>query len=257
MLQNQKYHHDYVQFVESLITKGYAERITDEQLPPQPGKIWYLPHHGLYHTKKPSKIRVVYDCSARYQNTSLNNQLLQRPDLTNSLFGVLARCRQGKFAFMADMESMFYQVKVRINLRDYLRFLWWRNGNLTLPLEEYRMSVHIFGAVSSPSCSNFALRRTATDNKEEFGPAIVRTIQNDFYVDDCLKSVDDQTSACNLISNLRQACSKGGFRLTKFTSNSRAVIASAPEEGAKEVKCLDLNHDLLPIYYEHLESSGV
>ena len=147
MLQNQKYHHDYVQFVESLITKGYAERTTDEQPPPQPGKIWYLPHHGLYHAKKPSKIRVVCDCSARYQNTSLNDQLLQGPDLTNSLIGVLARFRQGKFAFMPDIESRFYQVKVPINQRDYLRFLWWRNANLTLPLEEYRMSVHIFGAV--------------------------------------------------------------------------------------------------------------
>ena len=61
-------------------------------------------------------------------------------------------------------------------------------------------------------------------------------------VDDCLKSVDDQTAACGLIDKLRLACSKGGFRLIKFTSNSRAVIASTPqEERAKEVICLYLN----------------
>lgn len=143
---------------------------------------------------------------------------------------------------------MFYQVKVPANQRDFLRFVWWLNGDISKPMEEYRRSVHIFGAVSSPSCSNFALRRTGTDNEDEFGSAVVQTIQRDFYVDDCLKSVDDQISACSLIGKLRQACSKGGFRLTKFTSNSRAVIASIlEEERAKEVKCLDLNHDLLPI----------
>ena len=95
---------------------------------------------------------------------------------------------------------------------------WWSNGNLSL----------------SPSCSKFALKRAATNNEEEFGSAVVPMIQDDFYANDCLKSVDDQTSACNLIIKLRQVCSKGGFRLTKFTSNSRAVIASVPEE-AKEV----------------------
>ena len=55
------------------------------------GKINYVPHHGLYHPKKPGKIRVVFDCSAQYAGISLNQKLLQGPDLTNSLVGVLCR----------------------------------------------------------------------------------------------------------------------------------------------------------------------
>ncbi|XP_028394495.1 uncharacterized protein LOC114518689 [Dendronephthya gigantea] len=248
MLSNEKYRHDYVTFVENLITKGYAEKILTEQNSPTSGKIWYLPHHGLYHAKKPDKIRVVFDCSARYGNTSLNDQLLQGPDLTNTLIGVLTRFRQEPFAFTADIESMFYQVNVPINQRDFLRFVWWPNGDLSQPIEEYRMTVHIFGAVSSPSCSNFALRQTGADNVEEFGSAVAQTIHNNFYVDDCLKSVDEQYAACELTVKLREACAKGGFRLTKFTSNNRALLASIPEEErAKEVKCLDLTHDTLPI----------
>ena len=74
---------------------------------------------------------------------------------------------------MADIESMFYQVNVLENQRDFPRFVRWPNGDLSKPMEEYRMTVHIFGAVSSPSCSNFALRKTANDNKDEFGPAVV------------------------------------------------------------------------------------
>ena len=58
---------------------------------------------------KPGKIRVVFDCSAKYGGISLNDQLLKGPDLTNSLFGVLSRFRQERIALMADIESMFYQ----------------------------------------------------------------------------------------------------------------------------------------------------
>ncbi len=43
---------------------------------------------------------------------SLNTELLQGPDLTNSLVGVLLRFRQEPIAMMADIKSMYYQVRV-------------------------------------------------------------------------------------------------------------------------------------------------
>ena len=117
----------------------------------------------------------------------MNDQLLQGPDLTNSLVGVLTRFREERVAFMSDVESMFYQVLVRPSDCDALRFLWWPNGNLDQPPEEFRMRVHLFGGASSPSCANFALRKTAEDNKEEFDPVAIETVNKNFYVDDCLK----------------------------------------------------------------------
>ena len=57
-------------------------------------------HHGVYHPKKSEKIRVVFDCSAKFEGTSLNDQLMQGPDLTNSLVGVLTQFRQEPIAFM-------------------------------------------------------------------------------------------------------------------------------------------------------------
>ena len=42
-------------------------------------------------------------------------------------------------------------------------------------------------------------------------------------------------------------CSLGGFKLTKWISNSRAVLASIPDEDeAKQVNNLDLDRDKLP-----------
>jgi hypothetical protein len=248
MLKDDNYRKDYTAFMEANIAKGYAEKVPKESRSSEEGKVWYIPHHGVYHSKKPGKIRVVFDCSSRYQGTSINDKLLPGPNLTNTLVGLLTRFRKDPIGFMADIEAMFYQVRVPISQRNYLRFLWWPNGDLTSCIEEYRMTVHLFGAVSSPACSNFALRKTANDNEKEFGPLDVRKIKRNFYVNDCLKSVNDTTSAINLINNLRSLRAKGGFHLTKFTSNSRVVLQSIPDnERSKELKNLDLEHRKLPI----------
>lgn len=142
---------------------------------------------------------------------------------------------------------MFHQVRVPVVQRDFLRFLWWPNGDLDSNMEEYRMAVHLFGAVSSPRCSNFALKKTASDNEATFGSLVAQTIDRNFYLDYCLKSVECPTSAIGLVGGLRHSCAKEGFRLTKFTSNSREVLESIPEEErSKELKNLDLKQETLP-----------
>ncbi|XP_068759671.1 uncharacterized protein [Montipora capricornis] len=105
------------------------------------------------------------------------------------------------------------------------------------------MTVHLFGGVSSRSCANFALRKTAEDNKALFDPQIIHTVQRNFYVDDCLKSVNSDHDAINLVKDLTQLLKTGGFRLTKWRSNSRQVMESIPEsERAMSVKNLDFGH---------------
>ena len=145
--------------LKNIIDKGYAERI-DENDASQDGSIWYIPHHGVYHPKKPGKIHIVFDCSAEYQGDSLNEDLLQGPDYTNNLAGVLCRFRrivQEKIAFVCDIEGMFHQVSVTPEDRNYLRFLLFENSDVSNDPMEFLMTVHLFGVVSSPSCANFAL----------------------------------------------------------------------------------------------------
>ena len=55
---------------------------------------------------------------------SLNSELLQGPDLTNNLVGILLRFRQDPVAVMGDVQSMFHQVRVPVEDRDFLWFLW-------------------------------------------------------------------------------------------------------------------------------------
>ena len=57
------------------------------------------------------------------------------------------------------------------------------------------MTVHIFGAGSSPGYSNFALKLTAEDGEKEFGVRAAETLKKNFYVDDALKSVPTEKDA--------------------------------------------------------------
>ena len=236
----------YTANVHELLEKGYAELVTNN-LVGREGYTWYLPHHPVLHPRKPDKCRLVYDCSAKHRGVSLNDKVHQGPFLTNSLVGVLLRFRQEPFAFMADIQGMFNQVHVSKDDRDALRFLWWKDDDPTNTPLTYRMTTHLFGGVWSPSCANFALKKCAQDNVNDFHPSTITTVDRNFYVDDCLKSVASLEEAVNLAKELRELLLRGGFNLTKWVSNSRDVLRAVPEvEWSKEVKTLDLDQELLP-----------
>ena len=97
--------------------------------------------------------------------------------------------------------------------------------------------------VSSPSCASLELRRTATENQDHFDEETVETVRKNFYVDDCLKSVQSEQDAARLAGQLCDLLAKGGFRLTKWLSNSHRVIESVSvSERTGSIKNLDLDH---------------
>ncbi|XP_071094895.1 uncharacterized protein [Haliotis cracherodii] len=93
------------------------------------------------------------------------------------------------------------KVRVPCDDRDFLRFYWWPDGDLQPEPAVYRICVHLFGAVSSPSCSTAALRQTAEDNREMFNPLITDVILRSFYVDDLLKSVENEDIAKSIVTD--------------------------------------------------------
>ena len=208
--RNSKFYEDYVNFMNDIIRKGFARKVPEDRASAKSGQLWYIPHNGVYHPRKPNKIRVVFDCSARFGGTSLNDQLLQGPDLTSCLVSVLSRFRQQPIAFMGDIDAMFHQVRV----------------------PDKQRNVHLFGAVSSPSSSNFALRRAADDAEEFVGSETAEVLRKNFSVDDCLRS----------------ACAHGGFNLSKIVSNRRSVLESVPtaeDLRAQGLRALDLSSNFL------------
>ncbi|XP_069969533.1 uncharacterized protein [Penaeus vannamei] len=237
----------YITQMEKNISKQYAEIVPPSRLERNDGRIWCMPHHAVRHPTK-LKVRVVYDLKAKFNGTSLNDHLLQGPDLTNPLIGVLMRFRHGHYAVTADIEEMFYQVKVLLEDRDVFRLLWWPDGDINKPVSDYRMNVHVFGARSSPSCVNYALRKTAEDHGEVFDEQAVTAIIQSFYVDNLLLAHDDKERLIKIIKDLIALCNAGGWRLNQWTANNKDVLKKIPEsERDASVASLDLSKDDLPV----------
>ncbi len=242
---------DYFEFLGKVIARGHAELVPDvvaeKDGDVSTSNLWYLPHFGIYHPKKPDQIRVVFDSSCEYEGMSLNKVLLPGPDLMNSLLGVLMRFRQENVGAMCDVEQMFHSFHVDPSHRDFLRFLWYRDNDPTQEIAEYRMTVHLFGNSPSPAVATFGMRRTAHDGEEAYGAEAKRFICKDFYVDDGLTSQPTDEEAVNLVKAAQAALATANLRLHKVASNSTAVMEAFPaEDRAKDFRDLDLRQDTLP-----------
>ena len=90
------------------------------------------------------------------------------------------------------------------------------------------MTIHLFGAGSSPGGCNFTLKKTTDDHEQEFGFKPAEFLRKDFYVDDGLKSVPSTSDAKELICETKEMSWPRGFNLHKFTSNKREVIEAIP-----------------------------
>ena len=129
--------------LESYIKEGYAREVSPQELADDTRTgLWYIPHHAVVKPKKPGKVRVVFDCAAKYSGKSINDHLYTGPDILNTLLGILLRFRQEPVAVVADVEAMYHRVLVYPEDQRFLRFLWWDGGDLTKPLSTYCMVVH-------------------------------------------------------------------------------------------------------------------
>ncbi|KAL7876824.1 hypothetical protein SRHO_G00034670 [Serrasalmus rhombeus] len=148
--------------------------------------------------------------------------------------------------FMEDVISKGDEEVHDIGLEDFLRFLWWSNGDFSTEPKEFRMRVHLFGAFSSPGCANYGLKYLAKENKDQY-PLGAQFVTRDFYVDDGVVSVNVE-NAIQVAREARDLCANGGLRLHKFVSNDRAVLESIPpSERSADVGNLDLAFDDLPL----------
>ena len=85
------------------------------------------------------------------------------------------------------------------------------------------MKVHLFGAKSSPSCVNYALQKIPRDNPE-FSESAKEAMRENFYVDDLLRSHDDEDILIGEALEIREMCKRSNFLLDKYKSNSRKLL---------------------------------
>ena len=142
----------YTEQTESNVQKSYTELVpTDDQL--CGFKEWYISHHAALSSKRPDKVRSVYDCAAFAEGKFLNGFLMKHPESINSLVGVLLRFKKEEIPNAADVEAIFHEIRVLPPNRDALRVFWWPVENLEAEPFVFLMMVHLIGSNSSPSCA--------------------------------------------------------------------------------------------------------
>ena len=144
----------------------------------------YLPHHCVAKDSHTTKLRLVYDASARTSrdNPSLNDCLYRGPVLLPDLTGVLLRFRLHPIAISSDVEKAFLQLSLAQEDRDVTRFLWVRDTSQPPSAENlvtYRFCRVPFGVISSP----FLLGATLKHHLEASNLPDASSILQNTYVD--------------------------------------------------------------------------
>ena len=146
---------------------------------------------------------------------------------------------------MAHVEAMFHQFRVAPEDQDAFRFLWW-SSDANKSSDEYVMTINMFGATNSPCCANYSLNKTAEDNRDKYDPIVIDTVLRHFYVDDMLRALKNEEIAIRVANDPMSLLARGGFRLTKFMSNSPTVLEAIPND-ERAAPSINLDLDELPV----------
>ena len=176
--------------VQEYFTSGHAEEVPHQDLSKPPKEVYYHPmHHVFKQSSSTTKVRVVFDASAKSStDVSLNNLLLVGPTVHSPLLDALLRFRLYRVTLIADVSSMYRAVRLCELDKDLHRFVW--------------MTCVTFG---SPFAANMAVHKS-------------------FYVDDCLSGADTISDATEMHTWLQNIFEKGGFVLHKWNSSERSVL---------------------------------
>ena len=92
------------------------------------------------------------------------------------------------------------------------------------------MNIHLFAKADSPSCWNWALRKTALDNCDKFNVHVANAVLTKFYMDDYLDSFHSLDESITTIHGITRLLTFGGYNLAKFKSNNRIIFKNLSRE---------------------------
>ena len=227
----------YDEVIQEQLGKSIIEPVNIEEQQAV-GKVHYLPHREVIRLDKDTtKLRVVYDASAKRGGPSLNDCLYSRPPLTPMIFDVMARFRAHNVALTADIENAFLNVAIAPEHRDHLRFLWVDDILTDNPqLVIMRFTRVVFGVNSSPFLLNGTIRHhlnSYIDRDLEFVEEVVRSL----YVDDLASSKPDGNSAYEFYCKLKTRFKEAGFNMRKWMTNDPELsekISSEEDQGVNQ-----------------------
>ena len=215
---------EYDTVIKDQLNRGIVE-IVDKKDVGEMGKVHYMPHHAVIRRdKQTTKLRIVYDASAKSSGPSLNDCLYTGLAMTQSIMDIIVRFQSHRIAFAGDIEKAFLMVSVAKVDRNVLRFLWfddvWSEHPKVITLRFTRV---VFGVSSSPFLLNATIRHHIEQYRCE-DPKFVDAFLRAIYVDDLNSGGNDDDSVYMLYKKAKLRLAEGGFNLRKFVTNSPGLM---------------------------------
>ena len=175
---------EYDSVIKEQLKNGIVE-VVEKPADGEVGKTHYLLHHAVIRRDKATtKLRVVYDASARSYGAALNDCLYTGPPLAENIFDILLRFRVSRIALTGDVEKALLIVGIAEEDRDVLRFLWVDDIEKKNPeIIVLRFTRAVFRVCSSPFILNATLKHHIERYKNE-DPEFVDQFLRSIYVDD-------------------------------------------------------------------------
>ncbi|XP_052806575.1 uncharacterized protein LOC128235822 [Mya arenaria] len=212
----------YAETIESYKEKGYISEVSSTN-----DQEWYMPHFPVIKSdRETTKMRIVFDASAKYKDLSLNNVICQCPKQQNELFDILLRFRMKAVAIMCDIQEMYLQVGLANPDRAMHRFLW--RTECSKPIETYEFNRVVFGVSASPFLAQFVSQENARRFMEQY-PNAAECVLRSTYMDDTMDSVEDEIAAIGLYHELSSLWRLAGMKPRKWMTNSSVVLAEIPQ----------------------------
>ena len=210
---------EYDLIIQSQLKQGIVE-LLNSPAEEKNHRVHYLPHHAVIrHSATTTKIRMVYDASAKSDGPSLNDCLHTGPKFQQNILDLLIRFRLHLTALTADIKKAFLMIQIADKDRDILRFLWVRDVTKDQPeLLELRFTRVVFGISSSPFLLNTTLRHHLQQIQAD--PAITDKLLKSLYVDDVVTGASNEAEAFQLYQESRKIFKAAGFNLRKFSTSS-------------------------------------
>lgn len=188
----------------------------------------FIPHHPVIkETSTTTKVRNVFDASMKTSNgVALNQCLCVGPTIQPELFEQLIQWRKFEFALSGDIEKMYRQMWINPKHANYQCILWQRPGSSSI--EEYRLMTVTFGTSSAPFQAVRGLHEVG-ERIKEVNAELAKIIQNNFYIDDFLKSFKTIEGARQCRETITNTLAQYGFHLRKWKSNDGRTLTGIDE----------------------------
>ncbi|XP_067121310.1 uncharacterized protein [Centruroides vittatus] len=178
----------------------------------------YLPHRAVIKEHSTTKIRPVFDASAKERgNVSLNDCLAKGPNYIELIPSILNKFRLFEYGVIADIRKAFLQIEISEADRNFLRFLWWEGGDPG-KLKVFRHRRVVFGVNSSPFLLGATLNYHLNHVPDHLQETALK-LKKSMYVDNCVTSCQSKEELVNFMRQSREIMRLACFDLRGWVYN--------------------------------------